>query len=337
MNLFLTLSIIGLITSAILLILEPRNFFAAVILVISILGVFLYFLIIFSNKYPLINVFSTLFFFALIPLLIVLAGIFLIKNGKVMKQKEGRHLANRLSLYFGLYAIVVGSGILFILFEGYYLNSLVYIVLVSALIISLYFGFLFAVYLIYSYAYQKIPLRRKIDYIIVLGCGLIGDKVSPLLKNRLDKSIEVYKNQLEKGASVKIIVSGGKGHDEVVSEACAMKNYLLSQNIPDKDILLEDKSTTTYENMLYSKKIMESISKNYRCTFVSNNYHIFRASIYARKAGIRAYGIGSPTSFYFLPSALIREFIAIVFLYKIFHIILLILFSLYVLSSFLPI
>jgi len=182
-----------------------------------------------------------------------------------------------------------------------------------------YFGFLFISYLVYSYIYQKFPVRKHVTYIIVLGSGLIGDRVPPLLKSRLDKGIEIYKMQLEKGSISKLIVSGGQGADELTSEANAMKSYLLSQNIPDIDVILEDKSTTTYENMKFSKKIMDNITTNYSSIFVTNNYHVFRASIYARKAGSKTHGVGSQTSLYFLPSALIREFIAILALNKWFH------------------
>lgn len=159
-------------------------------------------------------------------------------------------------------------------------------------------------------------IKRKVDYIIVLGSGLIGDRVPPLLKSRLDKGIQIYNEQKEKGINSKLVVSGGQGPDELTSEADAMKKYLISQNIPEENILVEDKSTTTYENMKFSKKIMDNNSDNYTSIFVTNNYHVFRASIYARKAGLKAQGAGAPTAFYFLPSALIREFIAIIFLYK---------------------
>lgn len=177
-----------------------------------------------------------------------------------------------------------------------------------------------------------LPINKNLNYIIILGSGLIGDKVPTLLKSRLDRGAEIYKKQLEKGNLVKIIVSGGQGPDELVSEASAMKKYLISQNIPDSDILVEDKSTTTFENMLFSK-IIDGRNKKYSCIFVTNNYHVFRASIFARKAKLKADGVGSPTAFYFLPSALIREYIAILVLYKWFNIIVIVLFSIFVIIT----
>lgn len=68
----------------------------------------------------------------------------------------------------------------------------------------------------------------------------------------MDKGIEYY----QKNPTAKFVVSGGQGADEPVSEAFAMRKYLQSQNIPNHQILFEDKSTTTYENMLFSKRII---------------------------------------------------------------------------------
>lgn len=180
-----------------------------------------------------------------------------------------------------------------------------------------------------------LPINKNLNYIIILGSGLIGDKVPPLLKSRLDKGSEIYKKQLEQGNLVKIIVSGGQGPDELVSEASAMKKYLISQNIPDSDILVEDQSTTTFENMLFSKKIIDGRNKKYSCIFVTNNYHVFRASIFARKAKLKANGVDSPTVFYFLHNDLIREYIVILVLYKWFNIlvVVVVLFSIFVIIT----
>ncbi|MCS5465442.1 YdcF family protein [Enterococcus lactis] len=79
-----------------------------------------------------------------------------------------------------------------------------------------------------------------------------------------------------------------------VPEAIAMKQYAMEQGIPERDILVETNSTTTLENMLYSKEIMDQQMKGpYRVIFSSNNYHIFRAGLYARQAKLKANGIGA--------------------------------------------
>ncbi|MEW8960673.1 YdcF family protein [Paraclostridium dentum] len=295
---------------------DSRNFFAGILLTFGSLG-FLFLLVMYlSDMFDTIRLLSIFAVYAVIPLSIIVIGFFLIKNGYIMKHKEGRRLANLLSLILGVNVLLIVSLSLLLIFHGSKLNTYAYATILTIILFAIYFVFLFFSYLVYSYAYQMLPVNKNLDYVIVLGSGLIGDKVPPLLKSRLDKGIEIYSQQLSKGNHTKIVVSGGQGSDEIVPEAIAMKKYLVSQGIPELDILVEDKSTTTYENMKFSKNIMNNISKNYSCIFVSNNYHVFRASIYARKAGLKANGVGAPTAFYFLPSALIREYIAIIMLYK---------------------
>ncbi|WP_283593600.1 YdcF family protein [Paraclostridium bifermentans] len=295
---------------------DSRNFFAGILLTFGSLG-FLFLLVMYlSDMFDTIRLLSIFAVYAVIPLSIIGIGFFLIKNGYIMKHKEGRRLANLLSLILGVNILLIVSLSLLLIFHGSKLNTYAYATILTIILLAIYFGFLFFSYLVYSYAYQMLPVNKNLDYVIVLGSGLIGDKVPPLLKSRLDKGIEIYSQQLSKGNHTKIVVSGGQGSDEIVPEAVAMKKYLVSQGISELDILVEDKSTTTYENMKFSKNIMNNISKNYSCIFVSNNYHVFRASIYARKAGLKANGVGAPTAFYFLPSALIREYIAIIVLYK---------------------
>ena len=109
----------------------------------------------------------------------------------------------------------------------------------------------------------------------------------------------------------KFIPSGGKGADESISEAEAMKRYLLEQGIPEDDIILEDKSTTTLENLKFSKNIIDSREGRKYTALVTSNYHVYRALRYCRRVGLKCKGIGSHVAFYYWPSALIREFIAV--------------------------
>ena len=90
----------------------------------------------------------------------------------------------------------------------------------------------------------------NIDTMIVLGAKVNGTEVSNTLKLRIDKSIEYY----NKHKSVNIIVSGGQGNDENITEALAMKNYLVSNGVNINNIIEENKATTTLENIIYSKK-----------------------------------------------------------------------------------
>ena len=158
---------------------------------------------------------------------------------------------------------------------------------------------------------KRIPNFDK-DYIIILGCGLNKDGTLPnLLKSRVDRAIEFSKMQEEKtGKDIIFVPSGGQGPDEIISEGQAMKNYLLEQGINKKNILVENKSTTTYENIKYSYKIIKEKCNDPKIAISTTNYHTFRAGAIASKQGINVECIGAKTKSYYWINAFIREFIA---------------------------
>lgn len=123
----------------------------------------------------------------------------------------------------------------------------------------------------------------KSDAIIVLGCAVYGYHPSPFFQARLDEALRLYKN----GYAKYIIVSGGKGAGELISEARAGKDYLIGEGIPGDMILMEDNSFSTYENLYFSKKIMHMESLK-TAIVVSNKFHLKRASLIAKRLGINA-------------------------------------------------
>jgi len=158
------------------------------------------------------------------------------------------------------------------------------------------------------------------DYINVLGSGLINGNVPPLLARRIDKAICFYQKQSKRKRKKipMLLMSGGQGNDESRSEAEAMAEYAINQGIPKEQIMLETKATNTYENMLYSKQMMDQHAKDpsYHCIYSTNNYHLFRAGIYAQKVELFIDGIGCKTALYYLPNALLREYIALIVMYR---------------------
>jgi uncharacterized SAM-binding protein YcdF (DUF218 family) len=163
--------------------------------------------------------------------------------------------------------------------------------------------------MIYSLFLMIIPRRTDFDYLIIHGAGLIdGNRVSKLLAERLDKAIDVYSKD---PTPTIMIPSGGKGGNETVSEARAMADYLIEKGIPEDRIVLEDRSTTTLENIEFSKDIMDRRGGGRYIALVTSNYHVYRALRYSRRLGMKCTGIGSHVAFYYWPSALIREYIAI--------------------------
>ncbi len=147
-----------------------------------------------------------------------------------------------------------------------------------------------------------------VDYIVILGCGFRKDgTLPPLLRGRVDRAISFWKEQKEKGKTPKLVPSGGQGANEVMAEAEAMRRYLISQDVPEECILPEKQSKNTYENMVFSKKLIENENKNARVIFSTTNYHVFRSGVWASLAGLDAEGIGSKTKWWFWPNAFMRE------------------------------
>ena len=250
-----------------------------------------------------------------VPFLVFLSGIFLIYNGFVLLKREGKSKVNYLSLGMGILIIAFYIMIFvraygtdnYIFYQNPWLNIFFIFVIYSYVI----FGFAFAGFFLYSLLYNFIPKRKNYDFIIIHGAGLLnGERVTPLQKRRIDKAVEAFKKS--RNSNIKLIASGGQGADEKISEARAIFNYLMEEtDVPGKAVLLEDQSKTTYQNLLFSKKLGESLVENPRFLFVTNDYHVFRTSTYAKKIGIRGDGLGCSTASYYLPSAFIREYVAL--------------------------
>lgn len=157
--------------------------------------------------------------------------------------------------------------------------------------------------------------KKKYGYIIVLGSGLLnGKEVTPLLASRVDKSIEAY---FENEGST-LVLSGGQGPDEDISESQAMKNYALSKGVPEQAILMEDKSVNTEENLLFSKKLIDAKQSGAQenILVVTTSYHVLRALLLAKNLGITCDGRGSKTKLYFSINAFIREWIAYLVMWR---------------------
>lgn len=147
---------------------------------------------------------------------------------------------------------------------------------------------------------------KRADCMIVLGGGLDRETGEPLstLAYRLDRAIELF----GEGYAPVIIVSGGQGADEVISEAEAMRNYLIQRGIPESVIITEAQSTTTRENMAYSKAIMDENGYE-SALIVTSDYHLWRAMQLADRAGISVSCAGARNSsnIFFTVKNLARE------------------------------
>jgi len=131
---------------------------------------------------------------------------------------------------------------------------------------------------------------ENVNTMIILGAKVNEDGISKTLKRRLDKAIEYYNTNKNIN---NIIVSGGQGSDEVVTEALAMKNYLVKNGVSKDKIIMEDKATTTLENIIFSKKIITDKNLKGKVLIVTSDYHLFRGQFIASILGIDNEGLCS--------------------------------------------
>jgi Uncharacterized conserved protein len=241
--------------------------------------------------------------FLIVVLLVVLVlAVLLIWSGIALIHREGFRLAHSLSLVLGILAFAYPvSGIVFV-----YLDAERFVIVLLALgIVVGYFAFILVSYLVYSgvYGFFARHFFNKYELVVVLGAGIDGRELTPLLKGRVDLGITRYR----KSDDALLVLSGGQGGDEEVSEARAMADYALLMGVPRGDILLEDQSRTTEQNLRYSKSLG---SETTRWLVVTSDYHAFRAACLMRKQGMRGAAVGSRTRRYFWASAVLREYIA---------------------------
>ena len=143
------------------------------------------------------------------------------------------------------------------------------------------------------------------DAVIVLGAGINGDKVTYPLKVRLDKAIEYHKLNPD----AVIVVTGGQGFQETVTEAYAMEKYLVQNGVEASKIIKEEKATSTNENMRFSKKLLKEDSK---VVVITNNFHIYRAVSIAKLEGLdNVTHIHAGLQWYNIVPCYIRECLAV--------------------------
>ena len=265
------------------------------------------------------NTLKSFSYFAMLTLpCIIILSIYSIISNIILIKKEGFHPNKVLGIVMGFFSLI-----------GLFLTQSVYLILNNILTgttlnyikysldicINASISYLYTLILATLYcnvkAAKHIPKYDK-DYIIILGCKVMSNgNLTPLLKGRVDKAIEFGKKQYEKNnKKIIYIPSGGQGEDEITSEAEAMQKYLVKQGIKNNQIIMENRSSNTYENIKYSKEIIDNKNRKAKICFSTTNYHVFRSGIIANEQGLDCEGMGSKTKWYFYTNALIREFIA---------------------------
>ena len=148
------------------------------------------------------------------------------------------------------------------------------------------------------------PPSEAADVVIVLGCGIRGKSPTLTMKYRLDTAVDY----LSENPETIVVVSGGQSHDEEVSEASVMRNYLIAHGIDDSRILIEDRSFSTEENFVYSKELIdERLGGDKSIAFITTRFHVFRSELVAKKTGLDAQGLPAKGVWYITFNDYLRE------------------------------
>ncbi|MFI1241017.1 YdcF family protein [Nocardia salmonicida] len=257
---------------------------------------------------------GTLVFFALAlsPLLVLTLAGLLMLNGVVMLRREGVRLANLLSLGLGIALLVPYVLLLMAVIAE---ETVFGVLLLAVVLVAAYLGFVLVAFLFYSVVYGWVTRTDDAVAIVVHGSGLLGDRVPPLLASRLDHALGIWR--AAHGPSPLLVTSGGKGSDEKVAESTAMAAYLVEHGVREDEILREDRSTNTRENLLFSRELLARRGIDSRILLVTSNFHVLRTALLARQVGLDAQAVGAPTARYYLPSAVLREYVGILVEYKV--------------------
>lgn len=244
-----------------------------------------------------------------VPVALIFCGHLTVSNLYLIR-KEGAHTKN-------LLGIALSACVVLALIGGFLLGKYASDKLGLCLLYAFSLGYSVAealfVSLVITFAFlaRRRPAYDK-DCIVIPGCKIRADgTLYPLIRGRVDRALAFAEAQTKAGGKAPVFIpSGGKGADEPVSEAEAMKNYLLGKGVAEERIVTEDKSLTTFENFRFSRDIISD--RGYRkVVFSTTDYHVMRCGIFACRAGLDADGMGSVSRWYFWPNALTREYFAL--------------------------
>ncbi len=186
----------------------------------------------------------------------------------------------------GIGCISAGVILRYMINTGFYIPQWLLSVAYALIIIAVIAFFSLEGMLLF-HSYHKAD--RGMDYLLVLGAQISENKVTKNLKKRLDTAI----TYLLENPDTLVVVSGGRGNEELLSEAAAMKAYLMDQGIDQGRILTEERSVNTTGNMKFSKELMR---ENSTVAIVTNGFHIYRSTRIARKQGMnKVFALVAPT------------------------------------------
>ena len=233
--------------------------------------------------------------FGLIRVVLIAIGTLLTLNGIIntllTRVNVGANILIAVSIGMIIYAIIFPK-----------MPSFIHVIAGIAFIIPV----LFIIFLLIYGNTAKVDYNE--DVIIVMGAGVIGERVTRPLAYRLDKAVEY----LEENPNAVAVVCGGLGENATITEAEAMKKYMITRGIAGERILEEGKSVNSYENLFFAKGILDPyFPYGFKAAVITSDYHIFRSSYLASKVGMSVNHLGAITPIESIPSSYIRELLSI--------------------------
>ncbi|MCY1593748.1 YdcF family protein [Staphylococcus pettenkoferi] len=232
-----------------------------------------------------------------------------------VKHRSLNHQSVGLRFYVRLYRIV-GWAILFTAATRYISTMPVGLNVIFAWLSAIGLSALYALVCFASMVsayHDKNASVRRADIFLVLGAGIYTEQVTPMLAARLDKTLALWRRQ----PNTPIMVSGGQGPDEPIPEALAMQRYLISKGVPRELIYLESSSTSTFENIAFSQEVLAELGfLQSHIVCITSHFHIMRALRFGQKLNLKMEGIGSASPLSFLAIMLVRDFLAIMYQYR---------------------
>lgn len=143
------------------------------------------------------------------------------------------------------------------------------------------------------YTYGNVSSEGKADAAVVLGAAVWGDEVSPVFRERINHGVELYR----KGRVRKLIFTGGRGNRDEPTESAAARAFALQNGVPARDILIEEESHTTFENLIYAKRLADAAGAR-KVLIVSDPLHMRRAVSMAEDLGLEAEPSPTPSTRY---------------------------------------
>lgn len=240
-------------------------------------------------------------------------ALFLILNGAWMLRTDGAWVASLVSVVAGIGLLALVGCIVPVLVSG---GGRLAEGLVVVLLAAGYLGFQFVAFLGYTLVYPRLVPARPVDWLVVFGFGE-GVDIGPLVASRIRTGLV----ECARHGSRFLVMSSGREMTHSGIEADAMADWAIAEGADPGVLVRETRSHDIEEGLRYSASLMSAHGAGDGLV-VTSNYQVLRVAILARRTRVAAHAVGAPTLSYYWPSAILREFVAVLAEHKITHVVL---------------